>query len=95
MELAASKEQRTNVGKQSVKQEQSAAVKNALLAFEDDRKRRKALDARLKQTGYADLLPKKTPTNATPQSPTFTTQGEGATIGSPSARRGFVHEDDE
>lgn len=68
----------------------------ALLAFEDDRKRRKALDERMKATGYADVPPKKAPSvDITPTSPNLTTQTEGHILGGPLARRGFASEDDD
>ncbi|CAE6523176.1 unnamed protein product [Rhizoctonia solani] len=95
IELATSKEERANLGQQLAKSEKTAAVQNALLAFEDDRKRRKALDERLKRDGYPTTPSKPPTTTIPPASPQFSIQGEGQTLGSPSARRGFVHEDDD
>ncbi|CAE6408902.1 unnamed protein product [Rhizoctonia solani] len=95
IELAASKEERAGLSQRLAKTEKSAAVQNALLAFEDDRKRRKALDERLKRDGYP-TTPSKVPTAVIPPaSPEFSIQGEGQTLGAPSARRGFVHEDED
>jgi hypothetical protein len=66
------------------------------LAFEDDRKRRKALDARVKEKGHTDVSPKRAPSmEIPPSSPTFTTQEQGQRLGGPSARRGFTNDDDD
>ncbi|KAF8759987.1 PUB domain [Rhizoctonia solani] len=95
IELATSKEERTDLSQRMAKAEKTAAVQNALLAFEDDRKRRKALDQRMKQDGYP-TTPSKVPTTVVPPaSPQFSIQGEGQTLGTASARRGFVHEDED
>ncbi|CAE7124474.1 unnamed protein product [Rhizoctonia solani] len=95
IELATAKEERTNLSQQLAKSQKTAAVQNALLAYEDDRKRRKALDERMKKEGYP-TTPSKAPTaTVPPASPQFSIQGEGHTLGSPSARRGFVHEDND
>ncbi|CUA70190.1 hypothetical protein RSOLAG22IIIB_00540 [Rhizoctonia solani] len=92
IELATAKEERTNLSQQMAKAHKTAAVQNALLAFEDDRKRRKALDERMKRDGYP-TTPVKAPTaTVPPASPVFSIQGEGQTLGTPSTRRGFVHE---
>ncbi|CAE6454173.1 unnamed protein product [Rhizoctonia solani] len=93
--LATAKEERANLSQQLAKGAKNAAVQNALLAFEDDRKRRKALDERMKKDGYP-TTPSKAPTTIVPPaSPRFSIQGEGQTIGAPSARRGFMHEGDD
>ncbi|CAE6455437.1 unnamed protein product [Rhizoctonia solani] len=92
IELATAKEERAALSQQLAKTAKTAAVQNALLAFEDDRKRRKALDERMKREGYP-TTPTKAPTTVIPPaSPRFSIQGEGQTLGTPSARRGFVHE---
>ncbi|KAJ1308650.1 hypothetical protein OPQ81_004344 [Rhizoctonia solani] len=95
IELTASKEERANLGQQLAKAERTAAVHNALLAFEDDRKRRKALDERMKKEGYPTTPPKAQTAPVPPASPKFSIQGEGRTLGAPSTRRGFVHEGDD
>ncbi|KDN50968.1 hypothetical protein RSAG8_00597, partial [Rhizoctonia solani AG-8 WAC10335] len=90
--IAAAKEERTNLSQQLAKAERSSAVQNALLAFEDDRKRRKALDERMKRDGYPTTPSKAPTTTVPPASPKFSIQGEGQTVGTTSTRRGFVHE---
>ena len=68
----------------------------ALLAFEDDRKARRLLDARMKQSGSAPSSPMRhAPVATIPQSPTFKTQGSGEVLGGPSSRRGFTGEGDD
>ncbi|CAE6392283.1 unnamed protein product [Rhizoctonia solani] len=95
IELAASKEERASLSQRLAKTAKSAAVQNALLAFEDDRKRRKALDERVKREGYPATPPKAPTAVVPPASPQFSIQGEGQTLSTPSARRGFVHESED
>ncbi|KAG8747551.1 hypothetical protein FRC10_000687 [Ceratobasidium sp. 414] len=90
-ELAATKEERASKSKQTIAEEKAAIVRNALLAFEDDRKTKKLLDARMKvQPPMSPMRPVSSPDP--PQSPQFKTQGPGETLGGPSPRRGFTGE---
>ncbi|KAF8607595.1 hypothetical protein BDV93DRAFT_541837 [Ceratobasidium sp. AG-I] len=96
VELITAKEERSHKSKQTVAQEKAVAVQNALLAFEDDRKTRRLLDARMKQSGSAPSSPMRhAPVATIPQSPTFQTQGSGEVLGGPSSRRGFIGEGDD
>jgi len=96
VELIHAKEERSHKSKQTVAQEKAAAVQNALLAFEDDRKARRLLDARMKERGHAPMSPMKpAPVTTMPQSPTSKTQGPGELLGGPSTRRGFTGEGDD
>ncbi|KAG9104476.1 hypothetical protein FRC06_002132 [Ceratobasidium sp. 370] len=90
-ELAAAKEQMANKSKQTIAEEKAAAVQKALLAFEDDRKTKKLLDARMKTQPPMSPM-RSAPSPNPPQSPQFKTQGSGETLGGPSPRRGFTGE---
>ncbi|KAG8736255.1 hypothetical protein FRC12_017712 [Ceratobasidium sp. 428] len=91
-ELAAVKGERSTKSKQTIAEEKAAAVKNALLAFEDDRKTKRLLDARTKPA----MSPmRSTPAPDPPQSPQFKIQGPGETLAGPSPRRGFTGEDED
>ncbi|KAG9101601.1 hypothetical protein FS749_005481 [Ceratobasidium sp. UAMH 11750] len=89
-ELATAKEERATKSKQTIAEEKAAAVQKALLAFEDDRKAKKLLDARMKS--QPPMSPMRPPPPNPPESPQFKTQGAGETLGGPTSRRGFTGE---
>ncbi|QRV72774.1 PUB domain-containing protein [Ceratobasidium sp. AG-Ba] len=93
VELAAAKEERSTKSKQTIAEEKAAAVKKALLAFEDDRKARKQLDARTKH--YPPMSLMRPASQKPPQSPVFRTQGPGEALAGPVPRQGFNQESED